>query len=57
MAHLTVISRDPSTLLRSAQDDDKLFGSGKRLIESRLAAIRRIFVDYPALGSFIDSRD
>jgi hypothetical protein len=57
VAHLTVISRDPSTLLRSAQDDDKLFGSGKRLIESRLAAIRRIFVDDPALGGFIDSRD
>ena len=57
MEHLTVISRDPSTLLRSAQDDDKLFGSGKRLIESRLAAIRRIFVDDPALGGFIDSRD
>jgi hypothetical protein len=38
-------------------DDDKLFGPGQRFIESRLAAIRRIFVDDPALGSFIDSRD
>jgi hypothetical protein len=29
--------------------------SGQRLIESRLAAIRGIFVNDPALGSFIDS--
>jgi hypothetical protein len=28
---------------------------GQRLIESRLAAIRSIFVNDPALGSFIDS--
>jgi hypothetical protein len=57
VAHLTVISRDPLTPFRSAQDDDKLFGPGQRDIESRLAAIRRISVDNPALGSFIDSRD
>jgi hypothetical protein len=30
---------------------------GQRLIESRLAAIRSIFVNDPALGSFIDSGD
>jgi hypothetical protein len=46
-------SFDSASLL----DDDKLFGPGQRFIESRLAAIRRIFVDDPALGSFIDSRD
>ncbi len=28
---------------------------GQRLVESRLAAIRSIFVNDPALGSFIDS--
>jgi hypothetical protein len=33
----------------------KLPGPDERLIESRLAAIRSIFVNDPALGSFIDS--
>jgi hypothetical protein len=34
----------------------KLFSAGgERLIEPRFAAIRSIFVDDPALGSFIDS--
>jgi hypothetical protein len=44
--------QDPSASLGAT-----LLRRRQRLIESRLAAIRRIFVDDPALGSFIDSRD
>jgi hypothetical protein len=43
-----------STALRTARRL-QLFGRGERPIEPRLAAIRSIFVDDPALGSFIDS--
>lgn len=39
----------------SHSETAQLFGRGKRLIEPRLAAIRSIVVDDPALGSFIDS--
>jgi hypothetical protein len=39
----------------SRRDGYKLLGPDKRLFESRLAAIRSIFVKNPALGSFIDS--
>lgn len=38
----------PSTIIPSSP-------SGQRLIESRLATIRGIFVNDPALGGFIDS--
>ena len=52
-----VTSRDPSTPLRSAQDDGTLLGRGERFVEPRFATIRCVFVNDTALGSFIDRRD
>ena len=51
------LSRDPSTPLRSAQDDGTLLGRGERFVEPRFATIRCVFVNDTALGSFIDCRD
>jgi hypothetical protein len=42
--------QDPSASLRAT-----LLRRGQGFVEPRLAAIRSIFVDDPALGSFIDS--
>jgi hypothetical protein len=44
--------QDPSASLGAT-----LLRRRQRLIQPRLAAIRRIFMDDPALGGFIDSRD
>ena len=52
-----ITSRDPSTPLRSAQDDDTLLRRGERFVEPRFAPVGCVFVNDPALGSLIDCRD
>jgi hypothetical protein len=52
-----VTSPDPSTALRSAQDDGTLFRRLERFVEPRLATIGCVFVNDTALCSFIDCRD
>jgi hypothetical protein len=53
-----VRAANTSTSLLAQRGSYKLFRAGdERLIEPRFAAIRSIFVNDPALGSFIDSCD
>ena len=46
----------PSTALRSAQDDTRLFRR-ERLVQPRLATIGGVAMDDSTLGCFVDSRN